>query len=288
MTANRQRLGAHTSIAGGVAASIPRTLSIGANAAQIFVKNNKQWEAPPLDPEEIRAFRSAADREDIFVCAHTGYLINPGATTSDTLEKSFRSLVCELERTTALGLPFTVLHPGNHGGTGEEEGLERIARTLDRAIAATAKSPVRIALETTAGQGTSLGWKFEHLAWLLGRVRKPERFGVCLDTAHVFAAGYDLREEAGYRALWKEFDRIIGLDQLLLIHCNDSKVPLGKRVDRHEHLGRGCIGEEAFRLLMRDRKLAAVPKILETPKSEDLHEDRENLGLLRIWSGRAG
>ncbi len=281
---NHHRLGAHTSIAGGVACAIERTLSIGANAAQIFVKNNKQWMAPDFTPGEPAAFRRETDRHGLWFCGHTGYLINPGAASPDTLSKSFVSLVAELNRAEQLGLPFLVLHPGTNPAPSEEEGLDAIADFLNRALAEKPRAKVGIALECTAGQGRSLGHRFEHIAGLLDRVKKPARFGVCFDTAHVFAAGYDLSTPEGYRRTWADFDRLVGLDRLWVIHCNDSKAPLGSRKDRHEHLGQGCLGPGAFQLLMRDQNLLDIPKILETPKDENLEDDRINLGRLRSWA----
>jgi deoxyribonuclease-4 len=277
------RLGAHTSIAGGLVKSVERALSIDANAAQIFVKNNKQWFAPTLTGEEVKAFRAEVEARQIWMCGHTGYLINPGANTPATLDNSMESLVQELERAELLGLPFLVLHPGTNPTPDESVGLDRIAAFLDQAVARHPKAKVKIALECTAGQGRSLGHRFEHIAGLLERVKKPARFGVCLDTAHVFAAGYDLSSKEGYKGMWKEFESLVGLDQLLLIHCNDSKVPLGSRKDRHEHLGKGHIGSEAFARIMQDKKLEKVPKILETPKDDTLDDDRINLGLLKSF-----
>ncbi|GAB4250747.1 MAG: deoxyribonuclease IV [Candidatus Methylacidiphilales bacterium] len=281
-----QRLGAHTSIAGGVLRAIERTLSIGANAAQIFVKNNKQWMAPPFPEDEPEAFRREVERLGLWVCGHAGYLINPGAAHPETAAKSFASLLAELDRAEQLGLPFLVLHPGTNPGETEEEGLDAIAAFLNRAVAERPCAKVGIALECTAGQGRSLGHRFEHLAGLLDRMKVPARFGVCFDTAHVFAAGYDLASPTGYQQTWAEFDRWIGLERLWVIHCNDSKVPLGSRKDRHEHLGQGCLGPEAFRRLMRDRRLQAIPRILETPKDETLEDDRINLSRLRDWAAR--
>lgn len=277
-------LGAHTSVAGGWGKMFDRCKIIQSTAAQVFVKNNKQWFAPgPVTLQESEEFLQRRKESGVAVYGHTGYLINLGATDPKNLTTSLDSLTQEIERAQILDIPFLVLHPGNHGGRGEEEGLKIIRDGLDEAIRRTAKSKVKIALETTAGQGTSLGWKFEHIAWLLENVAAPARFGVCLDTAHIFAAGYDIRTPATYRATWKAFDDIIGLKQLLLLHVNDSKVDFSSRVDRHEHLGKGKIGEEAFRLLMRDDSLAEIPKVLETPKSEDLSEDVENLNLLRSF-----
>jgi deoxyribonuclease-4 len=283
MSTKEQLLGAHTSIAGGLLKSVERTLSIGANAAQIFVKNNKQWFAADLQETEIKAFKNAVKDKKLWFCGHAGYLINPGITNAENHEKSLQSLEQEILRAEALGLPFTVLHPGNHGGKGEEVGLQAILESLNEIIDITKGCRIKIALETTAGQGSSLGHKFEHIAWLLEHLKVPERFGVCVDTAHLFAAGYDIREKTGFDATFKEFDKMIGYKQLLLIHSNDSKAPLGSRVDRHEHLGKGKIGLKAFEFIMKSDKLAEVPKILETPKTEDLQEDRENLAILKSF-----
>lgn len=278
-------LGAHTSIAGGFDNVFGRCQTIGANAAQIFVKNNKQWFAPALPIEEGRKFQKQVEKENLFICGHTGYLINLGAFDgSEVLEKSIESLVQELQRAEILGIPFLVLHPGNHGTTSEEEGLKRIAKNLEQVWKKVGKGcSVRIALENTAGQGTSLGHKFEHLAWLLKNTAHPEHLAVCLDTAHMFAAGYDIRTEKGFEKTFDIIDDLIGLKQVVLIHCNDSKTALSSRVDRHEHLGKGHIGIEAFKALMKSSRLKHVPKILETPKSEDLQEDIENLALLKSF-----
>ncbi|MBE9471087.1 MAG: deoxyribonuclease IV, partial [Chloroflexi bacterium] len=209
------------------------------------------------------------------------YLLNLG-TPDDTLWKRSRdTLIIELERCQALGVPYLVLHPGSHVGTGEEAGLARVAQALGEVHAATPGFRAQILLETTAGQGTNLGYRFEHLGWLLEHTPTGERMGVCLDTCHVFAAGYELRTPEGYAATMETFDRIVGLERLLALHLNDSKGDLGNRKDRHEHIGKGHIGLEGFRHVLNDSRLANLPGLLETPKSDDLHEDRENLVVLR-------
>jgi deoxyribonuclease-4 len=275
-------LGAHMSIGGGVARAIERACSIECTAMQIFVKNNMQWFARPLEPEEIRSFREHSQRRELeMVFAHANYLINLAATNPQFHANSLRALSEELTRADQLGLPFIVMHPGAHLGAGESAGLEKIIQSLDAVFAVLPKVKTRIALETTAGQGTSLGHTFEHLADIIGQVRRPERLCVCLDTAHVFAAGHDLTTEQGTRRMFREFDRIVGLRNLVALHLNDSKTGRGSRVDRHEHIGKGRIGLEAFRFIMRDRRFRKIPKVLETPKGKDLREDVENLRTLR-------
>ena len=286
-------LGAHMSIGGGAHMSILRARSIECTAMQIFVKNNMQWFARPLTREEIRAFCNHTQRGELLsIFAHANYLINLAATNPQFHANSLRALGEELTRAHQLQLPFLVLHPGAHLGAGEEAGLEKIIASIDRVFAKIPKVKTKIALETTAGQGSCLGHRFEHIAHIIENVREPERLCVCLDTAHIFAGGYDIGSEAGVRKTFREFERVIGLDRLAAIHLNDSKTPRGSRVDRHEHIGKGQIGLEAFRFIMRDRRLKKIPKVLETPKGKELAEDVENMktlrGLMRRDTGRGG
>ncbi|MDD5351325.1 MAG: deoxyribonuclease IV [Chthoniobacteraceae bacterium] len=276
-------IGAHMSTAGGMALAIDRALSVDCTAMQIFVKNNMQWfAAAPFTEAELRAFHEHPRRGELrSVFGHSGYLINLAAVNPDFAEKSRRALADELARADQLRLPFLVLHPGAHMGAGEEAGLQKIVAGLDEVFAKLPQVKTRVALETTAGQGTSLGHTFEELAWILAHSAHPERLCVCADTAHLFAAGFDLSTEAGTRETFERFDRVIGLERLVAVHCNDSKVGLGSRVDRHEHLGKGKIGLAPFRFLMRDPRFAAIPKVLETPKGKEMEEDRVNLGILR-------
>jgi deoxyribonuclease-4 len=275
-------LGAHMSIGGGVHRAIERSRSIDCTAMQIFVKNNMQWFARPLEREEIKAFVRHAQREQIEAAfAHSSYLINLAATNPQFHANSLRALAEELTRANQLELPFLVLHPGAHLGAGEDAGIEKIIASIDAIWAVIPKVKTKIALETTAGQGSCLGEKFEHLAAIIENVREPERLCVCLDTAHVFAAGYDIGHEAGVKKTFREFDRVVGLDRLAALHLNDSKTALGSRVDRHEHIGKGKIGLDAFRFIMRDRRLRKIPKVLETPKGKDLAEDVANMKTLR-------
>src|SRR6202045_4399707 len=275
-------LGAHMSTGGGVHTAIERGRSIKCTAIQMFVKNNMQWFARPLEREEIRAFLEHRQHGELFsIFAHANYLINLSATNPQFHANSIRALSEELARADQLGLPFLVLHPGAHLGAGEEAGLEKIVASVNRVFRKTSNIRTRIALETTAGQGSSLGHGFEQIAYIFDNVREPERLCVCLDTAHVFAAGYDIGSEPATRRMFRQFDRVIGLDRLAAIHLNDSKTMRGSRVDRHEHIGKGKIGLDAFRLIMRDRRFRRIPKVLETPKGKDLREDVENLKTLR-------
>jgi deoxyribonuclease-4 len=276
------KFGAHTSTGGGVWKAIERGAGISCETIQIFVKNNMQWFGKPYLPEDLSHYANQmALHPDVFVFGHTGYLINLGAPPSDNREKSVKSLVQELRLACDLGLPFLVLHPGAHLGRGEEEGLNQIIAGLNEVFSATRGLPVRIALENTAGQGTCLGSRIEHLARIYDGVKRPERLGLCLDTAHFFEAGYDLRAPEGWELAIQEVEDLIGLDQILAFHLNDSKTPLGSRVDRHAGIGQGHLGREAFRRIVNDVRFMDLPGCLETPKSADLHEDVENLAILR-------
>jgi deoxyribonuclease-4 len=276
------KFGAHMPTSGGVWKALQRGASLGCEIVQIFVKNNMQWFGKPFPPETLALYANerAATR---FACifGHTGYLINLGGPPGPNRDKSIQSLIQEIQFATELGLPFLVLHPGAHLGAGEAEGIQRTAAGLDEVFAATRSSPVRIALENTAGQGTCLGHRLGHHAAIFDRVQRPERLAVCLDTAHFFAAGYDIRSPRGWDAAIREVDSVVGLKQVLAFHLNDSKTDLNSRVDRHEHIGRGKIGRAAFRHIVNDPRFWDLPGCLETPKSEDLHEDVENLKVLR-------
>ena len=275
-------LGAHMSIGGGVHRAIERSCSIRCNAMQIFVKNNMQWFARPLDGTEIKAFIEHTQRCELdSVFAHANYLINLAATNPQFHANSLRALAEELTRADQLELPFLVMHPGAHLGAGEEAGLDKIVNSIDAVHAVLPKLKTKIALETTAGQGSCLGDKFEQIGYIISNVQEPERLCVCLDTAHVHAAGYDLATESSTRMMFAEFDRTIGLARLAALHLNDSKTERGSRVDRHEHIGKGKIGLNAFRFIMRDRRFRKIPKVLETPKGKELLEDVENMKTLR-------
>ena len=277
-------LGAHLSIAGGLHRACERGLELGCDAVQIFVKNERQWAARPLEESEIRQFREARQACGIRrAFAHGTYLVNLASPDPLLRKKSVDAFVEEIERCERLGLEFLVTHPGSPGDAGDEAGILGIAKALDEVHRRTKGFSTRVLLETTAGQGATLGWRFEQLRAILDRTGDPERLGLCLDTCHVHAAGYDLSSAGGYERMMEEFGRRLGFGILRAVHVNDSKPGAGSRVDRHEHIGRGTIGLEAFRRLMRDPRLKDVPKVLETPKEGDM--DSVNLGILRRLAG---
>ncbi len=274
--------GAHMSTGGGVWKALQRGTGIGCDVVQLFVKNNMQWFGKPYEPNDLALYANELASQKLrVVFGHTGYLINLGAQPCENRDRSINSLIQEIHLATQLGVPFLVMHPGAHLGAGEEKCLTQIVSGLDEVFRATRDSPVRIALENTAGQGSCLGHRIAHLAAVFDAVERPQRLGVCLDTAHFFAAGYDIRTPKGWDAAIEEVDKLIGLKQVLAFHLNDSKTDLGSRVDRHEHIGKGKIGRDAFRHIVRDPRFKNLPGCLETPKSKDLHEDVENLALLR-------
>lgn len=275
-------LGAHMSTVGGVYTAFERGASIGCTTMQVFVKNNNQWFGKPQTEEDISKYKTGEAKTTIGpVVAHAAYLINLCATNADTLKKSRNAFVDELKRCEALGIKALIFHPGAHVGAGEEEGIKCIAESLNIIHEKTKGFNVLTTLEGTAGQGSAIGYRFEHLRDIIGLVDKKERMAVCLDTCHLFAAGYNISTEDGWHDTIKQFDEIVGLNRLVAIHTNDSKKPLGSRVDRHDHIGKGLIGLTAFRMLMNDERLARVPKILETEKGEDMHEDVENMNTLK-------
>jgi len=279
-------LGSHVPTVGGVAAAIDRGVGIGCTAMQIFVKNNMQWFAKPLAPGDAAAFTGHPLREKLgVVVAHAGYLINLGVEGTENHEKSLRSLSDEMLRCEQLGIRSLVLHPGSHLGKGDH-GIACVVRNLDRLHAEHPDLKVRITLEITAGQGACLGARFEEIAAIIAGVKDARRLEVCFDTAHAFAAGYDLSAPKGAERVFAEFDRVIGLRRLSVLHLNDSKAALGSRVDRHDNLGNGKIGLETFRWIMNAPELERIPKLLETPKGKDLAEDVAAMALLRGFVGR--
>src|SRR5262245_29197573 len=280
-TIPRRPLGAHMSIAGGLDLAIERGAAIGCTAIQIFDKSSNQWAARVLGEDEVARFRKARVRAGIDeVIAHASYLINLCSPDDALYRKSIDALVEELERCSRLGVDWLVVHPGGHRGAGDEVGIRRMATAIDEAHRRHQGS-AGIAIETTAGQGTVIGHTFEQIGAILARLKRPERVGVCLDTCHVFAAGYDLRDPRSYAETMRCFEGEIGLDRLRAVHVNDSKGALGSRVDRHEHIGQGLLGLAAFRQVMNDPRLWTVPLILETPKDERTNaEDVINLKTL--------
>ncbi len=282
VTAADLLIGAHQSIAGGTPRAVERGVAAGCRVLQIFVKNNSRWVGKTIGEAEAREFRRAARRASVaHVAAHTSYLINLASTSQELRRQSIEALADEILRCHALGIRDLVLHPGAHGGEGEAAGISRIASCLDEAFRITEATRVRLLLETAAGQGTSIGHRFEHLRDIFGAVRQRRRLAVCFDTCHVHAAGYELSSPEGYAETLAAFDRSVGLRRLAAIHVNDSKNPRGARVDRHEHIGQGRIGRKGFRNLMTDPRLAQIPKFLETPKDDTLDFDRKNLATLR-------
>lgn len=262
-------LGAHMSIAGGLPRAVDRAQASRCEALQIFTKSAGQWRARPLPPEEIATFRARVDETGIRpVVAHNSYLINVAATAPALREQSIAALEEELDRAESLGLEGLVMHPGAYTNGSEEQGLRLIGRALRRVLRPRRRGRTLLLLEHTAGQGTSLGHRFEHLAAILEYVDGSPRVGVCLDTCHLLSAGYDMCSEAGYAATFESFDRLVGLDRVKVFHLNDSKRPCASRVDRHEHIGRGCLGLEPFRRLLNDPRFARLPMLLETPKLE--------------------
>lgn len=276
------KFGAHESISGGIDKAIERGQQATCDTLQIFNKSSNQWRAKELSPDDIDRYFAAIETTGVDVSvSHTSYLINI-ASPDDTLnEKSFRALKEEMERCQLLKIPNLVFHPGSHVGAGEKFGVARIGDNVNRLFDELKDNQVILLFETTAGQGTNLGYTFEQLAEMIDLVANQSQVGVCLDTCHVFAAGYPLIEPADYRDTMKRFDDILGLDRLRIIHANDSKKEFGSRKDRHEHIGDGFIGLEGFRNLVNDKRLADVPFILETPKGPDLAEDIANLRTLR-------
>ncbi len=276
--------GAHMSIAGGVHHALLAAQARGMETVQLFTKSSNQWAAKPLTDDDVATFRRLLAETGLrYPTAHDSYLINLASPDETLYRRSVEAFVVEVERAERLGLSYLVTHPGAHVGSGEEVGLKRIAAALDEVHGRCPDFKVQVLLETTAGQGTTLGHRFEHLARILELVRNPERLGVCLDTCHVFAAGYELSPASAYAATINAFDTLIGLQRLRVFHVNDSAKPFGSRVDRHAGLGQGHLGMEPFRLLVADPRFADRPMILETPKEGEAGEDLDpvNLSVLR-------
>jgi deoxyribonuclease IV len=261
------RFGAHMSVAGGLPRAVDRAVAHGCEALQIFAKNANQWRGRPLPREEIRAFRLKVRAARIApVVSHASYLINLATTNPALRTMSLDAMGDELDRAEALGLLGVVLHPGCYTAGTEDAGLTLIAESLLELIRARRRGRTMVLLEQTAGQGTSLGYTFEQLAAIIERMKGHKRVGICLDTCHLLAAGYDLCSAEGYARTFSDFGRLIGFDRLRVFHMNDSKRPLASRVDRHEHIGQGCLGLEPFRRLVNDRRFRGLPMLLETPK----------------------
>jgi len=275
-------LGSHMSITGGIHTAFERAARIGCTTMQVFTKNSNQWTGKPLTEEDVHTYRTSEAKSVIApVVAHAAYLINLCATNPTVLRKSRAAFIDELRRCERLGIYALIFHPGSHRGAGESDGINRIAESINIAHHETQGFRTLSTLETTAGQGSAIGYRFEQLRGIIDQVEENERLGVCMDTCHVFAAGYNISTEEGWADTLTQFHHIIGLNRLVAIHVNDSKRELGSRVDRHDHIGKGMIGTTGFRQLMNDSRLIHVPKILETEKSEDMHEDVENMNALK-------
>ena len=258
-------LGAHVSIAGGMEKAFERAESIGCTAMQIFTKSNRQWSAKPLKKETIKAFKQAAKESLIKnIVVHSTYLINLASPNTEVAKKSVAALIQEIKRCQQLDIRYLILHPGSHLNSGEDVALEKIAQNLDKVFKQTPDSTM-ILLETMAGQGSSTCYTFEQIKKIVQHSSNKRRIGVCFDTCHAFAAGYDFRTPEKYEKMWQKFDKIIGLSKLKALHINDSKKELGSRVDRHEHIGKGKIGTKGFSLIFNDERFFDIPKILETP-----------------------
>lgn len=281
ITKKHPLLGAHMSIAGGVKNAIIAGESIDCTAIQIFTASNRQWSFDLIDEEDVQEFLELKAKSPIqFIMSHACYLINIGSPDHTIAQKSIRALEAEIGRCAQLQLPCVTFHPGAALTSTEESCLDRIAENLDTALENTKDSHCMVLLENTAGQGSNVGYTFEQLAAIRAKSHHKKRIGICLDTCHAFAAGYDFTTPDHYKQMWHTFDKVIGLEHLKAIHMNDSKKGIGSRVDRHEHIGQGAIGLDAFSLVMNDNSLIHVPKILETPKDETLKDDVRNMATL--------
>ena len=274
-------IGAHMSIAGGIHLAFDRLDKIRGNALQIFTTNHRRWLPGKLDAKEIELYRSRWEESGrIPVAAHAIYLINLAARDELIVSMSIAALALELKRCAELAIPNLIMHPGSHVGKGTEAGLIDFVNNLDRAIESSGVESVSLLIENTAGQGSNLGSSFEEINFILSNSRFGNTMGVCFDTSHGFAAGYDLRNEEAYDLTMSKFDEKIGIGRLKFFHLNDSKRELGSRIDRHEHIGKGEIGLSGFRLLLNDPRFRDHPMVLETPKGKDLKEDKENMRVL--------
>jgi deoxyribonuclease-4 len=277
--------GSHLSIAGGYYKAADKAASLGMDTVQIFTKNNNLWQGKPLADEDVKLFREAVERAGLQrPCAHNSYLINLASPDETLWQKSLEALVVELQRAEVMGLDGVVMHPGSFVTSSEEEGLARIAKAIDLVHKQTKGFKCQLWLETTAGQGSNLGHRFEQIGTLLGTINNPERVGVCVDSCHIFAAGYPLQTPDEYAATMAEFDQQIGVDRIRAWHLNDSKKPLGSRVDRHEHIGEGFLGMEPFRHIVNDPRFADVPMYLETEKGERDGEELDAINLRTLKS----
>lgn len=275
-------VGAHMSISGGLHKAIERGIEAKCEALQIFTKNSNQWKAKPILQNEVEEFKKKKKEWGNYaILVHGSYLINLSSPVESDRQKSIFAFIEEIERCDQLSIPYLIFHPGSHLGAGEEEGCRAVSRSLDQIFTRKPDFKAELLMETTAGQGSNIGYKFEHFKKILASVNSPKRMGICIDTCHIFAAGYDIRRRDGYENTFKDFDRIVGVDKIKAFHVNDSKKEFLSRVDRHEHIGKGFIGLDAFRFLLNDPRFEKLPMVIETPKGETMKEDEENLTLLR-------
>ena len=280
------KFGAHESIAGGVFNAIKRGQTATCDTIQMFNKSNAQWKAKVLTTSEIDKYFALIEETGITVaCSHSSYLINIASPNPALNKKSMLALKEEVERCNLLKIPNLVFHPGAHVGSGLENGIKAIAENINKIFDSVKDNGVTLCLETTAGQGSTIGVTFEELAAIMAQVDDKDHVGVCVDSCHIFAAGYPISDPKEYKQTMKQFDDVIGLDKLRVFHLNDSKKEFGSRRDRHEHIGKGFIGLEAFRNIVNDKRLKHIPMVLETPKGDDLKEDIENLKVLRSLVG---
>jgi deoxyribonuclease-4 len=276
------KFGAHESIAGGVFNAVSRGRTATCDTIQMFNKSNAQWKAKVLTTGELDKYFALIEETGITVaCSHSSYLINIASPDKTLNKKSMLALKEEIERCNLLKIPNLVFHPGAHVGSGLEAGIAKIAENINTIFDRVADNSVTLCLETTAGQGSTIGVTFEELAAIMAQVDDKDHIGVCVDSCHIFAAGYPISDPKEYRQTMKQFDAVIGLDKLRVFHLNDSKKEFGSRRDRHEHIGKGFIGLEGFRNIVNDPRLRKIPMVLETPKGDDLKEDIENLRVLR-------
>ena len=277
-------LGAHMSMAGGYYRAVDAAHEHGCDCVQLFTKNNNQWRARPIEDQDVKLFQESLEKSGIrHTLSHSSYLINLASPQAELWKKSIDAMVIELQRADQLGIPYVVVHPGSFTSSSEQAGIKQIGKALDEIDRQTKSLGSCSLQETTAGQGTNLGWKFEQLAGMLEATRNPDRIGICLDTCHVFAAGYPMETEKQYRSMWRKFQRTVGIEKLKAFHLNDSKRGCGSRVDRHEGIGRGEMGLEPFRQLINDDRFCGLPMYLETPKGTYRRRpwDKINLETLR-------
>jgi deoxyribonuclease-4 len=269
-------IGAHVSIGGGIEHAVDNAISLACETFQIFTKNQTQWKEKSYTRDEVQKFQNKLNESSIrkeTIASHDSYLINLCADNHDNLEKSRQSFLEEINRCTVLGIPYIIFHPGSHLGKGEAWGLDTIAESVQWLIDQSKESQVRLLLETTAGQGTNLGYTFEQLQFILSEINSDRRMGVCVDTCHIYAAGYDIRDEKNYHKTMNQLEKIIGLEKIKAFHLNDSKKELGTRVDRHERIGKGIIGQKAFEFFINDRRFTDTPGFLEVPGGDPAFTD---------------